>query len=182
MFQWFRRAPSVRETGLAMVDPRAGDHLLVIGAADPRLAASCAAATGLNGRAVVVGRGDDQRRQIEQAAASAGALIEFIDAPLTMLPFDDAAFGLVVVPKLRDDQGEPASAKIGEAVRVLKPAGRLVAVAGQKRAGIFGALQTAEPRLAVDDVLTYLKAAGAVAARRLAEVEGVAYYEARKPR
>ena len=68
MFGWFRTAAPARETGVAMVDPRGGNSLLVIGTAHPRLAATCAAVTGLNGRAVIVGRGAIEQKLVVDPA------------------------------------------------------------------------------------------------------------------
>jgi SAM-dependent methyltransferase len=193
MFRWFRTASPVRETGVAMVDPRQGDALLVIlmaptgapaapSSANAALSAACAAVTGLNGRTVVVGRGPGEQRQIEAAAAAAGALVEFVDAPPTMLPLDNDVFDVVVIMRLTSHASVNGADVLGEAVRVARPAGRILAITGQKRAGIFGALQTPPPAPSSDEVLALLKTAGGVAARRLATVEGVSYFEARKPR
>jgi hypothetical protein len=71
---------------------------------------------------------------------------------------------------------------MAELMRVLRPGGRLVLIAGQKRGALFGALPPSSPALAVEAVLALLANAGAIAGRRLAEVDKVAYYEARKPR
>jgi ubiquinone/menaquinone biosynthesis C-methylase UbiE len=181
MFRWFRQAPAARETAVAMVDPRPGDELLVIGATDARLAAACAAVTGLNGRAVIVGRGAADKQSVEDAARAAGALVEFVDAPPTMLPLDSDTFTVVVIARLGAGQDANA-ATVSEAMRVARPAGRIIAIAGQKRTGVLGAFSSPPERVAVETVIALLKAAGGVAARRLAEAEGVAYYEARKPR
>jgi len=182
MFGWFRTAAPARETGVAMVDPRAGNSLLVIGTAHPRLAATCAAVTGLNGRAVIVGRGAIEQKVAEEAAAAAGALVEFVDAPAAMLPLDTDTFDVVVVAQRTDITHANDPAIFAEAFRVAKPAGRVIIVTGEKRAGIFGALQGATPAPKPEVVVAALKAAGGVAVRRLAGVEGVSYFEARKPR
>jgi hypothetical protein len=181
MFRWFRTAAPVRETGVAMVDPRPGDALLFVGAADPGLAAACAVVTGLNGRAVVVGRGADDQKKIESAAGAAGALVEYIDAPPAMLPLDTDTFNLVVIPGLATP-GTIDAAVVAEAVRVAKPAGRVIIINGQRRAGVFGALQSPAAGPSPEAVLALLKSAGTVASRKLASVDGVSYYEARKPR
>ena len=182
MFRWFRTAVPARDTGVAMVDPRAGNALLVIGTAHPRLAAECAAITGLNGRAVVVGRGASEEKVAEDAAAAAGALVEFVDAPAAMLPLDADTFDVVVVAQRPDVALPIDTAVLAEAFRVAKPGGRIIIVTGEKRAGIFGAFQTDTPAANPDQVIAVLQSAGGVAVRRLAGVEGVSYFEARKPR
>lgn len=180
MFGWLRTAAPARETGVAMVDPRAGHSLLVIGTSHPRLAAACAAVTGLNGRTVIVGRGTTEQKLVEGAAAAAGALIEFVDAPAAMLPLDPDTFDVVVIAQRADATHDGPI--VSEAFRVAKPAARIIIVTGQRRAGIFGALQGAGPAPNPEAVIAVLKAAGGVAVRRLAGVEGVSYFEARKPR
>ena len=181
MFRWFRFAPPARETALAMVDPRPGDALLVVGASAPRLAALCAAVTGLNGRAVVVGRRATDKSEIDTAAGKAGALIEFIAAPPAKLPLDPNIFDVIVIPKL-DDKVESTAAMLAEAVRVAKPAGRIIAITGEKRRRLLGVFSPPTEGSAAEANIGLLKNAGTVAARRLAEVDGVGYYEARKPR
>ena len=165
-----------------MVDPRAGNALLVIGTSQPRLAAACAGITGLNGRAVIVGRGAIEQKKAEDAAAAAGALIEFVDAPAAMLPLDPDTFDVVVLAQRSDVTHANDAAIVAEAFRVAKPAGRVILVTGERRAGIFGALQSPTPVPKPEAVIAALKAAGGVAVRRLAGVEGVSYFEARKPR
>ena len=182
MFGWFRTAVPARETGVAMVDPRAGNALLVIGTSHLRLAAACAAVTGLNGRTVIVGRGTSEQKLAEDAAAAAGALVEFVDAPAAMLPLDTDTFDVVVLAQRSDVTHANDAAIAAEAFRVAKPAGRVLIVTGEKRAGIFGALQGATPAPKPEAVIATLKAAGGVAVRRLAGVEGISYFEARKPR
>lgn len=165
-----------------MVDPRAGNSLLVIGTSHPRLAAACAAVTGLNGTAVIVGRGPSEQKLVEDAAAGAGALVEFVDAPAAMLPLDTDTFDVVVIAQRSDATHANDAAIVAEAFRVTKPSGRVIIVTGEKRAGIFGALQSATPGPKPEAVIATLKAGGGVAVRKLAGVEGVSYFEARKPR
>ena len=182
MFGWLRIAAPSRETGVAMVDPRAGNSLLVIGTAHPRLAAACAAVTGLNGRTVIVGRGAIEQKLVEDAAAAAGALVEFVDAPAAMLPLDADTFDVAVIAQRPDVTLANDTAVLAEAFRVARPAGRIIIVTGERRAGILGALQSAGPAPNPETVIAALKAAGGVAVRRLAGVEGIGYFEARKPR
>lgn len=165
-----------------MVDPRPGNIVLVLGAADPELTARCGASTGLNGRTVVTGRSKDDEQRIADAARAEGALIEFVNAPPAMLPFDSGTFDIVVIPHLAAGPGGEATSVVAEAVRVARPAGRLIVITGQKRAGVFGALQSTPPMPAAETIISMLTAAGTVAARKLAAADGLAYFEARKPR
>lgn len=181
MFRLFRRQSSVPDPALAMVDPRPGNALLVIGADAPALTARSAAVTGLNGRTLVVLRGDDEKRRIEAAAASEGALVEVLDAPAAMLPLDPDTFDVVLIPELSKFQSQ-AGAIVAEALRVARPAGRLITMTHQKRGGLFGAVGASAAVLPTTTVLAMLNSAGAVAVRKLADIEGETFYEGRKPR
>ena len=165
-----------------MIDPRPGNNVVFLGADRPSLAGESGALTGLNGRTVVIAQGPEAGKRIEQAAGKAGALVEFVDAPLDALPLDADAFDLAVVPDLAAWPSWACGARMAEAMRILRPGGRVIIMAAQKRGGIFGALPNQSPTLATETVLTLLANVGAIAARRLAEVDGIAYYEARKRR
>ena len=162
-----------------MIGARAGDVVLVVGANDAGLAAGVALVTGLNGRTVVLDRADGASTRVEEAAAEAGALVEYQDAPPAMLPLDDATFDVVVI--LTNARPDDRRAVVTEAVRVLKPGGRVLVRTASGRGGLIGAARTAaadEPGSPLD----LLARAGAIAARCLADVQGVAYFEARKTR
>jgi ubiquinone/menaquinone biosynthesis C-methylase UbiE len=177
----FRKGLPVHHTALAMVGAKAGQQVLVAGAGDVKLAAEIALITGLNGRTVVVDRGPDVAGRVEAAAAHAGALIEFVDAPLAMLPLDDASFDLAVVAAgLAARADDARRAIVGEAVRVVRPGGRVVLIEGARRAGLFGALRATSPALDEADARALLTRADTTAVRVLAHAEGVAFYEARK--
>ena len=119
--------------------------------------------------------------RVEAAAAHAGALVEFVDAPPAMLPVDDSTFDLVVVAAgLAARAPDARRAIAGEALRVARSGGRVVLIEGARRAGLFGALRTASPTLDDADARALLTRADTTAVRTLAHAEGVAFYEARK--
>jgi ubiquinone/menaquinone biosynthesis C-methylase UbiE len=179
----FRQGPSAHQTSLAMIGAKAGDEVLVIGAGDAALAAEIARVTGLNGRLVVVDRAEGARARVEAAAGRAGALVEFEDAPPTMLPIDPDSYRIVVIAnRLSSLAGSDRAGCCAEACRVLKPGGRLVVIDGARRPGIFGLFSQQSATIAEEEVLTLLARSGARAGRRLAAVDAVAYYEALKPR
>ena len=182
MFRWFRSGPQRPDTAVAMIDPRPGNNVLFLGADRPSLAGECGAFTGLNGRTVVVASGAEAAKRIEQAAGQAGALVEFIDAPLDALPIDADVFDLAVVPDLAAWPSWSSGARMAEAIARAAP-GR--AGGGAGRAEARRHLRRAAPsatHVATETVLALLANVGFIAARRLAEVDGVAYYEARKKR
>jgi ubiquinone/menaquinone biosynthesis C-methylase UbiE len=156
--------------------------VLVLGApgADAAaLAAEIATMTGLNGRTVVVDVGAEARSRVERAAAKAGALVEFEWAPVTMLPLNGGEFDIAVINhQLAQLDGRNRIACCEEALRVVKPRGRVVVIEGLRRSGLFGLLPARHPGLPLDESRAALVAAGARATRQLAEVDGVIYLEA----
>jgi ubiquinone/menaquinone biosynthesis C-methylase UbiE len=178
----FRKGPPPHQTALAMIGVKPGQAVLMVGSAEAALGAEVARVTGLNGRTVVADRGDDARRRIEAAATAAGALIEFEDAGLTLLPFDSNLFDVVAVAvdwvALDDSERSRCAA---EAYRVTRPGGRMLILIRAPRVGVMGRLRPpAVPAGAADDARERLAASGCRAVRLLAEADGVAYVEAVK--
>jgi SAM-dependent methyltransferase len=68
--------------------------------------------------------GVDASATLAAAARERGVYGEVIEADAAALPFEDAAFDLVVAFMALHDMDDPASA-LGEAARVLEPGGRL---------------------------------------------------------
>jgi ubiquinone/menaquinone biosynthesis C-methylase UbiE len=99
-----------------------------------------------------------------------------------MLPLDPNTFDVVVLAQRTDLTHAIDAATLAEALRVAKPAGRIIVITGEKRPGILGTLQNTKPAPNPGQVIEALKSAGGVAVRRLAGVEGIGYFEARKPR
>jgi SAM-dependent methyltransferase len=163
-----------------MIGSRASDDVLFLGVRDPAVAAENGTITRLNGRTVVAGRGSAEKARVEAAAVKAGAIVEFVDAPLTELPFAAGTFHIVVIPDLAVGSAE-ATPTVAEAVRVVQPGGRIILMFGEPARGMLGSLNPA-PQPASDVVVMLLTRAGLVASRRLAEAEGVTYFEARKGR
>lgn len=173
----------MQSTALAMVAARAADSVAVLGApgsTEAALAAEIGVTTGLNGRTVVIDVGTDARARVEAAAARAGALVEFERAPLTMLPIDAGTFDVAVINRqlaTLDSQNRVACCQ--EALRIIKPSGRVVIIEGVRRPGLFGLFPTRIPGLAPDEVTDALTRAGAKAVRLLADVDGVVFFEAK---
>jgi ubiquinone/menaquinone biosynthesis C-methylase UbiE len=174
----------MKSTAFAMVGPRPGDKVVVLGVPAPTavLAAEIAETTGLNGRTVVVDVGTEARTRTESAAAKQGALVEFEWAPTTMLPLNSGEFDIAVINRqLVQLDGRNRIACCEEALRVVKPRGRVVVIEGLRRPGLFGLLPTKVPGLPADETRAALMAAGAKVTRELAEVDGVLYLEALSP-
>jgi len=166
-----------------MVAARAADTVAVMGAPGPAeaaLAAEIALETGLNGRTVVIDVGTEARARVEAAAAKAGALVEFEWAPVTMLPLDAQTFDVAVINRqLASLDGQNRVACCQEALRIIKPSGRVVIIEGVRRPGLFGLFPTKIPGLPPGDVKDALTRAGAKAIRQLADVDGVVFFEAK---
>jgi SAM-dependent methyltransferase len=178
MFGWLKHGTPRPAAALAMIGPKPADTVLFVGARHPAIAAETGTVTRLNGRTIVAGQGADAAA-VARAADQAGALLEFAEAPPDALPFDSAAFRIVVLTDLAHWPADQRGPRVTEAVRVLEPGGRLVVMTGSS--GLRGRLSPS-PQLDSDAAIGLLTRAGLVAARRLAETDGITYYEARKPR
>jgi ubiquinone/menaquinone biosynthesis C-methylase UbiE len=169
------------EPAIAMLGVKGGDRIVILGAGEPDLAAQIGKATGLNGQTTVVARTAGAGDRIAKAAARAGALVEFVDAPVTQLPLDTGAWDVAILPTGLAAPGKDAPSILAEAIRVVRPGGRITICEPVPRAGLFRLAQTA-PLTDVSSVLARLTAAGLRAARHLGTLEGTAYIEAAKPR
>jgi ubiquinone/menaquinone biosynthesis C-methylase UbiE len=179
MAGWFRKGLSRHHTAIAMIGPKAGDQVLVVGASDPELAAAVALVTGLNGTTTVCDPDAAAHARVASAARQAGALVEFAAAAPTALEAADASQDIVVVMNAAEAvvRADPP-AVLERALRALRPGGRVIVVDGARATGF---LKTGRPaRRPADTILSMLEQAGTRARRQLAEVDGVSYYEARK--
>jgi SAM-dependent methyltransferase len=178
MLKLFRSGPPERETAVAMVGPRPGDALLFLGATDLDLAGRAGAVAGLNGRTAIVDQTTGVSARIDAVGGKHGALLEHVSAPLGQLPFDTDTFDVAIVPNLAAWPAEERLSRLGEALRVIRLAGRLILIvpAGQSR--LFGGA----PAITDEEVMMLLTRLGTVANRKLARVDRAVYFEARKPR
>lgn len=186
MFSLFRQLGRISgETPLraavSMVGAKPGDSVLLCGSSRPDIAGEVGRITGLNGQTTVVDRRDGAAERIRTAAAAAGTLVDFEDAPLTMLPFDDGAWDVaVVVDGLAAPEGS-AGPILAEAVRVIRSGGRLVLFDRVSRPGLFGLWRSpAESVQPADTITATLAATGLRGVRLLADVDGVRYFEGTK--
>lgn len=186
MFSLFRQLSRIaRESPLraavSMVGAKPGDSVLFCGADRPDVAGEVGKVTGLNGQTTVVARQDGAAVRVKAGAEKAGSLVDFEDAPVTMLPFDNGSWDVVVVADGMRGLGQAASVAVSEAVRVLRAGGRVVVMDRVSRPGLFGLFRNPETPVVPADVTTNaLSAAGLRGVRVLAEVEGVRYSEGTK--
>jgi SAM-dependent methyltransferase len=117
------------------------------------------------------------------AAAQAGALVDFAAGTPSAVPEPDAAFDIVVFNRLVGSL--PASDRAdlcAEALRVLRPGGRLIAVERTRRPLLFGLASTAQtPGASGAQIVALAHHAGFRAARILSESQGLLFVEATKP-
>ena len=180
--RWLKKSES-EPLAVSMSGVKLGDRLLMIGSSDPVLMAALASKAGLTGRACLV---DAPVSKLEAAAAAVeqqGALIESFAAPLTALPFDPESFDVVVLRSaLSAIAPAERAAAAGEAMRVVRPGGRCIAVEDTPRGGLWAAVTgrgsgiAGAGQAAVDQ----LTAAGFRGVRLLAEREGIAFVEGLK--
>jgi ubiquinone/menaquinone biosynthesis C-methylase UbiE len=181
--KWPGSGASPHQTELAMIGAKAGDRVLVIGAGDGRLAAALGLVTGLNGRTLVVDRAPGAQSRVEAAARSAGTLVDFDAAPAATLALGDGAFDVVVVPHELSARPGELGRIASEAARVARPGGRVMVIEETERRGFRRLLMRDAPRpIPTEEIRTLLSDAGLRAARVLAEVDGIAYVDAVKPR
>jgi ubiquinone/menaquinone biosynthesis C-methylase UbiE len=180
MAAWFRKGLSRHHTAIAMIGPKPGDQVLVVGASDPELAAEVALVTGLNGTTTVCDPDEHERGRVEAASREAGSLVEFATATPTSLPAADGSLDVVVLMNAAPAIArEDPSLVLEQALRTLRAGGRVILVDGARSSGLFRSAAGAT-RLAPDLILARLEQAGTKARRQLADVDGVSYYEARK--
>ncbi|GEM_PF-2643391 len=169
------------QSAVAMLGIKGGDTVLVAGAGHPDLAGAIGAVTGLNGQTTVVDNAEGAAGRVTKAAADAGALLEFVQAPLAMLPMDGHTFDVVILPIGLAALGAQAPLVLGEAIRVVRPGGRIAVCEPLPRPGLFRLAQT-KPLTDPKDVVARLTAAGLRAARYLGSLDDIAYFEAARAR
>jgi sarcosine/dimethylglycine N-methyltransferase len=177
--RWLKKAPSEPLT-VAMAGIKLADRVLVAGCSDRALIAALAIKAGLTGRACAV---DTDRARVDATARAVerdGALVETFATPLTSLPFEAAAFDVVV---LRDVLASAAvsdrQAIVAEAQRVVRPGGRCLVIETSAHSSLGGLLaRPVNPEfLAGGGAPPLLLSAGFAAVRTLAEREGLTFVE-----
>jgi SAM-dependent methyltransferase len=175
--------PHMLAVGMASV--KMGDQIAQIGCADGGRLGAIALKVGLSGRAAAIMPDEAAAARARKGAADAGVLVDVEVAPPTRLPLEDNAFDLVVV----DDTGgllammrpEDRVKTVREALRILRPGGRVMVIGAVPRGGL-GAIFTRAQSGPPFDPKPSLEADGFKFVRHLAEREGLRFVEGLKPR
>ena len=172
----FFKPASLEPLVVSMTGVRMGDRLLVIGATQPRVIAQLAAKPGLTGRTCAVDESADLAARAEETAQKEGALVEVETAPFDQLPFEGAAFDVVVVNRAlgRLDENR-RDACLREAARVLREGGRCVVIGPGRPAGIGAWFW--KPALLPADIERLMQSAGFRAVHTLADRDAMIFVE-----
>jgi len=175
----FRRDAEPHLLLVGMTGVKLGERVAQIGCAHGGRLAAVARKVGLSGRAVAFVPDDTSARRAQKGAAEAGVLVEIETVAPMRLPAGDDAFDLVVIDDtagLLGTMGDAdRAATVQEALRILRPGGRVVAIGSAARG--LGALLSRAPGAPLFDPGPALQAAGFLTVRKLAEREGLVFVE-----
>ena len=164
---------------VAMSGIKLGDRVLIVGCTDAVLIAGLAIKSGLSGRACAVDSVASRVENTAQAVERNGGLVEASTAPLTALPYEDAAFDVVVLRDVLANASAERQQIASEAQRVLRPGGRCVVIETSAHSSLGGLVSRPvnSEFLSGGGAPPVLTAAGFAAVRMLAEREGLTFAE-----
>ena len=170
---------------VGMSGVKMGDRMLQVGCSDGGALAAIAAKVGLSGRAVAVVPDTAAAVRARKGAQRQGVLVDVEIAAPIPLPVDTTDFDLVVVDDAAGQfasTGADAQAAIArEAVRILKPGGRVLVISALPASGLAAVLGRASNGPAFD-ATPALEAGGCRFVRLLGEREGLRFVEGMKAR
>ena len=180
--RWLKKSQTDPLT-VSMSGLKLGDRLLLIGSSDTALTAALAAKVGLTGRACMVDIAGAKLAAAAAAVEQQGALVESFTAPFSALPFDPESFDVVVLRNALSATAPPERAAVAaEAMRVVRPGGRCIAIEDAPRGGLWAAVtgQGGGTEGAGRAAVEQLTGAGFRGVRLLAERDGIAFVEGLK--
>ena len=181
----FIRAGDPHVLVVGMTGVKLGERVAQIGCAHGGRLAAIARKAGLSGTAVAFVPDNASAARARKGAASAGVLVEIQTAPPTRVPADDGAFDLVVIDGtaglLASMPADDRAGAVLEALRLLRPGGRVVVIGSAPRGGLAGLLRRA-PAAPPFDPEPDLRAGGFRSVRTLAARDGLTFVEGIKPR
>lgn len=168
---------------VVMSGVRAGERVLQIGLDDAAIAQAIAARPGINGRSAFMAADERAAGRARKAAEDAMTVPEIEIAGPPRVPFEDAAFDLVVLHARTGAfaalDADALLALLRDVLRTLRPGGRIV-VMGTGTAVGLGAWFRGTGRAAANAEGT-LRRAGYRSVRVLADREGYLFTEGLKP-
>ena len=169
---------------VGMTGVKMGDRMLQIGCSDAGALAAVAAKVGLSGRAVAVVRDAAAAARVQKAARREGVLVEIETSAPPGLPVEDTDFDFVVIDDAHGafaaEAGDTQASTVREAVRILKPGGRVLVISGQPATGLGALFGRSSPP--AFDAGPPLEAGGCRFVRLLGEREGLRFVEGTKAR
>lgn len=182
--KFFRRGRGPIDLALGMAGVRLGERLIQTGVGDPALFARAAGLAGLTGRACAVVEATEDAAVLERAAADWGVFVE-VSVAAGAWPFGQGAFDVAMVDA-NALLGADAGARdrlLAEVRRVVRPAGRVVAVFRRPRtlAQRLGFGRTEGPDELSDRMIAAFDAAAFRPVRFLGASEGLVFVEAFRP-
>jgi ubiquinone/menaquinone biosynthesis C-methylase UbiE len=170
---------------VGMSGVKMGDRMLQIGCSDGGALAAIAAKVGLSGRAMAVVPDVSTAVRARKGAERAGVLVEVDVAPPTALPTTDTDFDLVVIDdaesQFASQEAAAQAAIVHEAIRILKPGGRVLVISALPASGIAAMLGRRSTGPAFD-ATPALETGGCRFVRLLGEREGLRFVEGTKAR
>jgi len=180
---WFRKGAPSEPLAITMTGVKLADRVLVLGLSDPSLVAALATKSGLTGRACAVDADAALVARATPAIEREGALAEVVSAPWSALPYETAAFDLVVIRHVLAAMGDDERSRtLLEVYRVLRDGGRAIVIDELPRGGIGGLLSGRKIDVTYEEGggVAALTRNGFVAARVLAERDGLRFIEGAK--
>ena len=170
---------------VVMSGVRTGERVLQIGIDDAAVARAIAARPGINGRAAFMAADDRGAALARKVAEDAMTLADVAMAFAPPVPFEDAAFDLVVLHARTGAFGaldaDALLALVRDAQRTLRPGGRLVVLGQGTPVGLKAMLRSSAPPTRMD-AEGMLQRAGYRPVRVLADREGYLFTEGLRPK
>jgi ubiquinone/menaquinone biosynthesis C-methylase UbiE len=142
---WLKKTAPTEPLAVSMSGVKLGDRLLALGCGDGVLVAQLARKSGLTGSAFAFDQDEARAERARHVTEREGALVETLTGSWNELPFDAAAFDVIVI---RDTLASLAvhlrGALLGEVLRVLRPGGRCLVIEGSGRRGLGALFQRRE--------------------------------------